>query len=88
MVGRMSLLSPTPKRMVCGLSLLNNTLKTMTERNFKQELYYSYYEDMEDGRTTETIDYAALIGIIAELCDRIEQLEKDNNLLKSYAWEQ
>jgi hypothetical protein len=43
---------------------------------------------MEDGRTTETIDYAALIGIIAELCDRIEQLEKDNELLKSYAWEQ
>jgi ketopantoate reductase len=61
---------------------------TMTNRNFKQELYYSYYEDMEDGRTTETIDYAALIGIIAELCDRIEQLEKDNELLKSYAWEQ
>ena len=60
----------------------------MTERNFKQELYYSYYEDMEDGRTTETIDYDALIGIIAELCDRIEQLEKDNELLKSYAWEQ
>lgn len=49
----------------------------MTKRNFKQELYYSYYEDMEDGRTTETIDYAALIGIIAELCDRIEELEKD-----------
>ena len=36
----------------------------MTNRNFKKELYYSYYEDMEDGRTTETIDYAALIGII------------------------
>jgi hypothetical protein len=63
-------------------------LLLMTKRNFTQELYYSYYEDMEDGRTTETIDYAALIGIIAELCDRIEQLEKDNNLLKSYAWEQ
>ena len=60
----------------------------MTERNFKTELYYSYYEDMEDGRTTETIDYDALIGIIAELCDRIEELEKDNELLKSYAWEQ
>ena len=59
----------------------------MTKRNFTQELYYSYYEDMEDGRTTETIDYAALIGIIAELCDRIEELEKDNELLKSYAWE-
>jgi hypothetical protein len=51
----------------------------MTKRNFKQELYYSYYEDMEDGRTTETIDYAALIGIIAELCDRIEELEAKLN---------
>jgi hypothetical protein len=60
----------------------------MTERNFTKELLYTYYADMEDGRTTETIDYAALIGIIAELCDRIEQLEKDNELLKSYAWEQ
>jgi hypothetical protein len=60
----------------------------MTERNFKQELYYSYYEDMEDGRTTETIDYDALIGLLTELHDRIEQLEKDNELLKSYAWEQ
>ena len=60
----------------------------MTKRNFKQELYYSYYEDMEDGRTTETIDYDALIGLLTELHDRIEQLEKDNELLKSYAWEQ
>ena len=60
----------------------------MAERNFKQELYYSYYEDMEDGRTTETIDYDALIGLLTELHDRIEQLEKDNELLKSYAWEQ
>ena len=51
----------------------------MNKRNFKQELYYSYYEDMEDGRTTETIDYAALIGIIAELCDRIEKLEQQVN---------
>jgi hypothetical protein len=60
----------------------------MTERNFKTELYYSYYEDMEDGRTTETIDYDALIGLLTEFHDRIEQLEKDNELLKSYAWEQ
>ena len=34
------------------------------------------------------IDYDSLIHIITELCDRIEQLEKDNELLKSYAWEQ
>ena len=60
----------------------------MTERNFKKELIYSTYYDMENGNDTETIDYDCLIGIITELCDRIEQLEKDNELLKSYAWEQ
>jgi hypothetical protein len=60
----------------------------MTERNFKKELSYSVYYDMEYGNDTETIDYDSLICIITELCDRIEQLEKDNELLKSYAWEQ
>jgi heme oxygenase len=60
----------------------------MTERNLKQQLQYSYYEDMEDGRTIETIDYDALIGILTELLERVEQLEKDNEILKSYAWEQ
>jgi len=59
----------------------------MTERNFKKELLYSRYIDMEDGNDTETIYYPSLISIITELCDRIEQLEKDNELLKSYAWE-
>ena len=42
---------------------------------------------MEYGDDTETICYPSLICIITELCDRIEQLEKDNELLKSYAWE-
>jgi len=60
----------------------------MTERNFEKELLYSRYIDMEDGNDTETIYYPSLISIITELCDRIEQLEKDNELLKSYAWEQ
>jgi hypothetical protein len=60
----------------------------MTERNFEKELSYSTYIDMEYGNDTETIDYPSLIHIITELCDRIEQLEKDNELLKSYAWEQ
>ena len=59
----------------------------ITERNFKKELSHSVYYDMEDGHDSETIDYDCLIGIITELCDRIEQLEKDNELLKSYAWE-
>ena len=60
----------------------------MTERNFEQELVHDYYYDMENGNDTETIDYDSLIHIITELCYRIEQLEKDNELLKSYAWEQ
>ena len=60
----------------------------MTERNFEQELVHDYYYDMENGNDTETIDYDSLICIITELVDRIEQLEKDNELLKSYAWEQ
>jgi len=47
----------------------------MINRNLKQQLQYSYYEDMEDGRTTETIDYESLITIIQELYERIEKLE-------------
>ena len=60
----------------------------MTERNFTKELLYTYYEDMENGDDVESIDYRSLIHIITELYDRIEKLEKDNELLKSYAWEQ
>ena len=59
----------------------------MTERNFTHELCYSNYIDQEYGNDTETIDYRELILIITELCGRIETLEKDNQLLKSYAWE-
>ena len=57
----------------------------MTERNFTKELCYSSYIDMEYGNDTKTIDYDCLIAIITELVDRIEKLEKDNELLKSYA---
>jgi Ca2+-binding EF-hand superfamily protein len=57
------------------------------ERNIGKELSHSVYYDMEDGNDTETIDYDCLIGLLTELCGRIEQLEKDNELLKSYAWE-
>jgi hypothetical protein len=59
----------------------------MTERNFKQELFYSQYIDMENGQDTETLDTLALIELLQEMNERIEQLEKDNQLLKSYAWE-
>ncbi len=59
----------------------------MTNRNISKELNHSFYRDMENGNDTETICHSSLICIITELCDRIEQLEKDNELLKSYAWE-
>ena len=59
----------------------------MTERNIGKELSHSVYYDMEDGNNTETIDYDCLIGLLTELCGRIEQLEKDNELLKSYVWD-
>jgi hypothetical protein len=57
------------------VSLLNNTLKTMTKRNFTKELLYSYYNDMEGGDDVESIDYRSLIHIITELHNRIEKLE-------------
>jgi len=59
----------------------------MTERNFTHELCYSNYIDPEYGDDVEHIDYRELILIITELCGRIEQLEKDNELLKSYVWD-
>ena len=61
---------------------------SMSKRNFKQELFYSQYIDMENGNDVESIDYRSLIHIMTEMMSRIEQLEKDNELLKSYAWEQ
>jgi hypothetical protein len=50
----------------------------MTDRNFKKELNHYIYNDPEYGEDVENIDYDCLIGIITELCDRIEQLEKVN----------
>ena len=60
----------------------------MTNRNFTQELLYTNYVDMENGDDVESIDYRSLIHIMTEMMSRIEKLEKDNELLKSYAWEQ
>jgi heme oxygenase len=59
----------------------------MTERNLKKELQYFTYTDMERGNDMENIHYPALFGLLEELLERVEQLEKDNQILKSYAWE-
>ena len=53
----------------------------MTERNFKKELNYYVYNDPEYSEDIETIDYDCLIGIITELCDRIESLESEVKIL-------
>jgi hypothetical protein len=50
-------------------------LASMTERNFKKELNHYVYNDPEYGEDIENIDYDCLIGVITELCDRIESLE-------------
>jgi hypothetical protein len=55
--------------------------------NISKEICHSYYRDMENGQDTETIDTLSLIELLQEMNERIEQLEKDNELLKSYAWE-
>jgi hypothetical protein len=57
----------------------------MNDRNFKKELLYSSYIDMEEGRDTESIDYESLTGIITELHNRIEKLEKWQNRAQSSA---
>ena len=59
----------------------------MTERNLKKELQYYVYNDPEYGEDIENISYPALILILQDLVERVEQLEKDNELLKSYAWD-
>jgi cell shape-determining protein MreC len=60
----------------------------MTERNLEKELQYFIYNDPEYGEDIENIHYPALLGLLEELLERVEQLEKDNQILKSYAWEQ
>ena len=60
----------------------------MTDRNFTQELLYSYYNDMEGGDDVESIDYRSLIYIITELHNRIEKLERKLEQQEEYAMEQ
>ena len=51
----------------------------MTEkRNLEKELSYWVYNDPEYGDDITNLDYSALIGIIQELMERVEQLEKVN----------
>jgi cell shape-determining protein MreC len=60
----------------------------MEPRNLEKELQYFIYNDPEYGEDIENIHYPALLGLLEELLERVEQLEKDNQIIKSYAWEQ
>jgi hypothetical protein len=59
----------------------------MTDRNLLKQLSYSNYVDMATDADIESIDYRALIEIIDDLYDKIETLQRDNEILKSYMWE-
>jgi len=60
----------------------------MSTRDLTKELSYWVYNDREYGDDITNLDYSSLIGLLSELLGRIEELEKDNEILKSYAWEQ
>ena len=55
----------------------------MTSRDLTKELNYWVYNDPEYGEDITNIDYPALIGLLTELVDRIEKLEKQNTDLIS-----
>ena len=57
------------------------------KRNLTKELQYWMHNDPEYAEDIENISYPALIELLTELLERVEQLEKDNELLKSYAWQ-
>jgi hypothetical protein len=61
----------------------------MTERrNLEKELQYFVYNDPEYGEDIENIHYPALIGLLGELIDRVEALERELEYQKEYAMEQ
>jgi hypothetical protein len=61
----------------------------MTERrNLEKELSYWVYNDPEYGDDITNLDYPALIGLLGELIDRVETLEKELEYQKEYAMEQ
>ena len=60
----------------------------MTSRDLTKELQYFVYNDPEYGEHIENIYYPALIGLLGELIDRVEALEKELEYQKEYAMEQ
>ena len=61
----------------------------MTERrNLKKELQYFVYNDTEYGEDIENISYPALILILQDLVERVEQLEQQLDKQEEYQQEQ
>jgi hypothetical protein len=60
----------------------------MTSRDLTKELQYFVYNDPEYGEDIENIHYPALIGLLGELIDRVEELERELEYQKEYAMEQ
>jgi hypothetical protein len=60
----------------------------MTSRDLTKELQYFVYNDPEYGEDIENIHYPALIGLLGELIDRVETLERELEYQKEYAMEQ
>jgi len=60
----------------------------MTSRDLTKELQYFVYNDPEYGEDIEKIHYPALIGLLGELIDRVETLERELEYQKEYAMEQ
>jgi hypothetical protein len=60
----------------------------MTSRDLTKELQYFVYNDPEYGEDIENIHYPALIGLLGELIDRVEALERELEYQKEYAMEQ
>lgn len=60
----------------------------MTIRDLSKEICHSYYYDNETGLENESICYPSLIGILTELVDRIENLERRLDNQEEYQQEQ
>jgi hypothetical protein len=60
----------------------------MTSRDLTKELQYFVYNDPEYGEDIENIHYPALISILQDLVERVEQLEQRLDKEEEYQQEQ
>ena len=72
---------------LCSIILLQTT-KLMTSRDLNKELSYWVYNDPEYGDDITNLDYPALILILQDLVERMEQLEQRLDKQEEYQQEQ